>query len=62
MKYRPAATNLEETFPHWLSWLPVWEDDEEAKHIYEYFCELIEANNPLILGGECHDQADHVKK
>jgi len=50
MKYVPTATNLEETIPHWLSWLPVWEDDEEAKHIYGYFCELIEANNPHMLG------------
>ena len=41
MKYMPSATNLEETIPHWLSWLPVWEDDEEAKHIYGYFCELV---------------------
>jgi len=50
MKYQPTATNLEETIPHWLMWLPVWEDDEEAKHIYGFFCELFKANNPTFMG------------
>nr|CAB3256613.1 importin-5 [Phallusia mammillata] len=34
----------------WLSWLPVTEDKEEAVHVYGYVCDLIENNNPVLLG------------
>lgn len=30
--------------------MPVTEDDEEAPHIYGYLCDLIQSNNPIILG------------
>lgn len=33
----------------WLTMLPVIEDQEEAPHVYSYFCELIETQNPLIV-------------
>jgi len=33
---------LDSILPVWLSWLPVYEDKEEAPHIYSYLCELIE--------------------
>jgi len=33
-----------------LSWLPVWEDDDESPHVYGYLCDLIETHHPLILG------------
>jgi len=26
----------------WMSWLPVWEDAEEAVHIYGYLSDLVE--------------------
>ncbi len=26
----------------WLSWLPVWEDDEEIPHIYGFLYNLLE--------------------
>ena len=41
-KYSPSAINLAEVLPHWLSWLPVWEDEDEAIHIYNYLCDLVE--------------------
>lgn len=37
-------------FPNRYSWLPVVEDQDEASHIYGYFCDLIQANHPIILG------------
>ena len=49
-KYNNSNVDVNEILPHWLAWLPVWEDEEEAVHIYGYFCDLIEANNPIILG------------
>ena len=41
-RYRSDVVNVNELVPHWLSWLPVWEDEEEAVHVYNYFCDLIE--------------------
>ncbi|XP_065887455.1 importin-5-like isoform X2 [Dysidea avara] len=41
---------LESVLPTWLSWLPVYEDKEEAPRVYSYLCKLIESKNPLILG------------
>ncbi|KAK9504651.1 hypothetical protein O3M35_010937 [Rhynocoris fuscipes] len=42
--------NVDEILPHWLSWLPVWEDTDEAAFVYGYLCHLIETNNTIILG------------
>lgn len=33
---------LQTVLPVWLSWLPVYEDKEEAPHIYSYLCKQIE--------------------
>lgn len=33
-----------------MSWLPVWEDLDEAPHVYGYLCDLIQSNHPLVLG------------
>lgn len=33
-----------------FSWLPVVEDQDEAPHVYGYFCDLIHGNHPVILG------------
>jgi len=49
-KYLPTAINVDEVLPHWLTWLPVWDDEEESVHVYNYLCDLVEANNPQILG------------
>ncbi|XP_058802795.1 importin-5 [Phymastichus coffea] len=50
LKYNNKAINVDEILPHWLSWLPVVEDEDEALHIYGYLCDLIEANHPVVLG------------
>lgn len=50
LKYNNSRVNVSEIIPHWLNWLPVWEDEDEAPHVYNYLCDLIESNNPLILG------------
>ncbi|KAK7864488.1 hypothetical protein R5R35_003107 [Gryllus longicercus] len=50
LKYNSSALNVGEILPHWLSWLPVWEDEDEAPHVYGYLCDLIESNNPVVLG------------
>lgn len=50
MKYNSSAINVDELLSMWFSWLPVVEDDDEAPHVYGYLCDLIEQNNPIILG------------
>ena len=41
-KHQPTAVNVDELLPHWLGWLPVWEDTEETIFIYGYLADLIE--------------------
>ncbi|KAK9870586.1 hypothetical protein WA026_008149 [Henosepilachna vigintioctopunctata] len=51
LKYCPrAVSNVDEMLSLWFSWLPVIEDADEAPHVYGYLCELVEQNNPHILG------------
>ncbi|KAL0280849.1 UNVERIFIED_CONTAM: hypothetical protein PYX00_002016 [Menopon gallinae] len=50
LKYNSSSLNVDEILPHWLSWLPVWEDTDESPHIYGYLCDLIQTNHPIILG------------
>ncbi|XP_075236845.1 karyopherin beta 3 [Lycorma delicatula] len=50
LKHNNSAINVDEILPHWLTWLPVLEDTDEAPHIYGYLCDLIEANHPVVLG------------
>ncbi|RXM36693.1 Importin-5 [Acipenser ruthenus] len=50
MKYRPECVNVSEVLPHWLSWLPLNEDKEEAVHTFNFLCDLLENNNPIVLG------------
>merc|ERR1711862_78156 len=37
-------------FTFWFSWLPVTEDVDEAPFVYGFLADLIESNNPHILG------------
>ncbi|XP_078038874.1 karyopherin beta 3 [Augochlora pura] len=50
LKYNHKAINVDEILPHWLSWLPVVEDEAEAPYVYGYLCDLIEANHVAVLG------------
>lgn len=50
LKHNSSNVNVDEILPHWLSWLPVWDDTDEAPHVYGYLCDLIEANHPVIFG------------
>lgn len=53
MKYRPECVNVDEILPHWISWLPLNEDKEEAVHTFNYLCDLIErwVTWSYMLGG-----------
>ncbi|XP_068612345.1 LOW QUALITY PROTEIN: importin-5 [Brachionichthys hirsutus] len=50
VRFRPECVNVGEVLPHWLSWLPLNEDKEEAAHTFDFLCDLIESNNPIVLG------------
>jgi hypothetical protein len=32
-----------------LSWLPVYEDLDEAPHVYGYLADLMEGNHPVVM-------------
>lgn len=50
LKYNNKAINVDDMIQHWLTWLPVVEDEEESPHVYGYLCDLIQANHPIVLG------------
>uniref|UniRef100_A0A1I8EUB0 Importin subunit beta-1/Transportin-1-like TPR repeats domain-containing protein n=1 Tax=Wuchereria bancrofti TaxID=6293 RepID=A0A1I8EUB0_WUCBA len=50
LKYNSSMIDVNAVIPTFLSWLPTWDDPEEAPHVYGYFADLIESNNPLVLG------------
>ncbi|XP_003966409.1 importin-5 [Takifugu rubripes] len=52
MRFQSECVNLNLVLPHWLSWLPLNEDKEEAVHTFDFLCDLIESNNPIVLGPE----------
>jgi len=50
LKFNGSACNLDSILPAWFSWLPVTEDNDEAPFVYGFLADLVEANNPHILG------------
>lgn len=50
LKFNSNDVLVNEVLPHWITWLPVWEDEDEAPHIYGYLCDLVEGNHPVLLG------------
>ncbi|XP_040566990.1 importin-5 [Lepeophtheirus salmonis] len=50
LKWNATAVNVDEILLHWISWLPVYEDLEESPYIYAYLADLVESNDPRILG------------
>ncbi|GBP12897.1 Importin-5 [Eumeta japonica] len=48
IKYNHSQINRDETIRHWLTWLPVVEDAEEAPHVYELLCELAAGGHPAL--------------
>jgi hypothetical protein len=45
-----ALLDTAQMIPHWLNWLPTWEDKEESPFIYGYLCDLIEGQHPAVIG------------
>ncbi|XP_053561454.1 importin-5 [Bombina bombina] len=52
MKFRPDCINVEEVLPHWLSWLPLHEDKEEAVHTFNFLCDLIERYKQILYSSQ----------
>ncbi|XP_076436016.1 importin-5-like isoform X1 [Babylonia areolata] len=49
-KYNSSKVSADDLIPRLMHWLPVTEDVDEAVHIYNYVCDLLEANHPGVLG------------
>lgn len=50
LKYNSAGMNIHELVPRFISWLPIWNDHEEVPYVYDYFCDLVEAQHPALQG------------
>jgi len=50
LKFNGSACNIDQILPVWFSWLPVTEDVDEAPFVYGFLADLVQANNPHILG------------
>jgi len=50
LKWNPGTLKMDEILPVWFGWLPVVEDVDESPFVYGFLCDLIEANNAIILG------------
>jgi hypothetical protein len=61
LKYNSSMVDTNQILPAFIGWLPISEDDDECPHVYNYFCDLIEANNPVVVG-ENHANLPHLIK
>eukprot|EP00088_Acartia_fossae_P049518 TRINITY_DN5459_c0_g1_i1.p1 TRINITY_DN5459_c0_g1~~TRINITY_DN5459_c0_g1_i1.p1 ORF type:complete len:1108 (-),score=360.91 TRINITY_DN5459_c0_g1_i1:577-3870(-) len=52
LKFNGSACSMDQILPVWFSWLPVTEDVDEAPYVYGFLADLVQANNPLILGAD----------
>jgi len=50
LKYNSSAFDKSAVIQAFIGWLPVWQDADELPYIYDYFCDLVEGNNPIVLG------------
>ncbi|CAL1533984.1 unnamed protein product [Lymnaea stagnalis] len=49
-QFNGSKVNIEELLARLVSWLPILSDEEEAAHVYTYFCDLLDKNHPGIMG------------
>lgn len=61
LKFNNSMVDAAQLISAFVSWLPIWEDDEELPHVYNYFCDLIESSHPLVVG-DSHANLPHLVK
>ncbi|GFR78745.1 importin-5 [Elysia marginata] len=49
-QFNNTKVNVDEILARLVSWLPILSDEEEAVHVYSYFCDLLDKNHPGIMG------------
>lgn len=50
LKHCPQIASYNDLLKCWLDWLPIWEDDAEVPVVMEFLLQLIEQNNPTVMG------------
>lgn len=50
IEFNSSQFDATQALTSWLSFLPIIVDVEEAAQTYTFLCQLIESNNPVILG------------
>ncbi|CAG4963657.1 unnamed protein product [Parnassius apollo] len=48
IKYNHSQVDRDQLITHWLTWLPVVEDVEEAPHVYSLLCELAASGHAAL--------------
>lgn len=61
LKYNGSMLDVNNLIPVFVGWLPIWDDNEEIPHVYNYFCDLIEMNHAAVVG-ENHVNLPHLVK
>ncbi|KPI93520.1 Importin-5 [Papilio xuthus] len=52
IKYNHTQVDRDQLITHWLTWLPVVEDVEEAPHVYSLLCELAASGHPALAAAD----------
>lgn len=50
IQFNNTMIDVDSLLSCWLSWLPIWEDEEEVIYVYSFLYKLLESNHPIILG------------
>ncbi|CAD5228158.1 unnamed protein product [Bursaphelenchus okinawaensis] len=50
LKHNSSALDTNTVIPAFISWLPIWQDDEELPYVYDYFCDLVEGQHSAVIG------------
>lgn len=50
LKYCPQIPSYNDLLKCWVDWLPIWEDEAEVPVVMEFLLQLIEQNNPTVMG------------
>jgi hypothetical protein len=48
LKYNSSEVNTNDFISRFIEWLPIWNDQEEVPYVYDYFCDLVEAQHQAV--------------
>lgn len=52
IEFNNSMIDVDAVLSCWLTWLPIWEDEEEVIYVYSFLCKLLISNHPRIFGAD----------